>query len=188
VHDVVAEVGELLCQAQFRLAAAQLFLAELAGADVADDADEAGRVDTVHPPHGQVARETAAVLAARADFAADTDDPLLTGLGEMLHVAVVRGLVRLGHQQADVAAGDLRSPVAEQALRRETELLDRTLVIDDDDGVDGRVEQRAELAFRSGGARDPRALGGGPLGPVAVRHDAGEVAGTRIVRELASAD
>ncbi len=140
VHHVVAEVGEFLRQAQLGLAASQLLLGILARGDVADEADEARRLHALHPAHREVAGEDAAVLALRPHLAADADDVRRARLVVALQVAVVLAAPGLGHQVADVAADDLLGHVAEHPLRRLAEFLDRAQVVDDDDGVDRRVQ------------------------------------------------
>ncbi len=152
VHHVVAEVGEFLRQAQLRLAAAQLLLGLLARGDVANEAHEARRLDPQHPPDGEVAGEDAAVLASRADLAADADDALLAGGHVAVHVAVVLPAEGFGHQLAHVAPEDLLALVAEGALRGPAEFLDRAVVVHDDDGIHRGVEDGPVLqALLAGG-------------------------------------
>jgi len=150
VHHVVAQVGQLLRELQLGLAAAQPLVGLLARRDVADEADEARRIDSPHVAHGKIAREDTAVLALRPDFAAGADDPRLAGGHVPVHVTVVLAPVRVGHQLANVAADDLGGRVAEQLLRCAAELLDRAVVVDDDDRVHGRVEQSTELQLLVG--------------------------------------
>jgi hypothetical protein len=145
VHDVVAEVGQLLGELQLGLAAPQPLVGFLARGDVADEADEARWLGTAHPPDREVAGEGAAVPAPRLDLPSDADDPGLAGLHVPPHVAVVLALVGCRHQQAHVLANDLGGRVAEHALGGPAEFLDHAVVVDDDDGVDRGIEHRTEL-------------------------------------------
>jgi hypothetical protein len=166
MHHVVAEVGEFLREAQFRLAAPQLLLGLLARGDVVQEADEPRRLHSAHLADGQIARDFAAVLATRPDFAPLADHATLARFHVPAHVAVVRALVRLGHQHGDVSADHFLGRVAEQLLGSLAEFLDRAAVIDDDDGVDGRVEDGAilEPLLGTGPARCRAADGLGVLG------------------------
>ena len=62
-------------------------------------------------------------------------------------VAVVLVAIRLGHQQPDVLADDLGRGISEHLLGGEIERLDRAVLIDRDDRVDGRVDDRPQVVF-----------------------------------------
>ena len=145
VDDVVAEVGELLRQPQLGLAASQALVGEFAQRDVADEADEPGRHDALHPADRELARKDGTVLALRLHFPADADDPGFARVLVAVHVRVVLGTVGRGHQHVHVPADHLGGRVPEDPLRREAELLDPAAVVDDDDCIDRRIQQRLEL-------------------------------------------
>src|SRR5512145_1075975 len=86
VHDVVAEIGDLLRDRQLRLAPAQRLLRVAAHRDVADEADEARRIGTLYTPDRQLRGELAAVAALRDQLAADADDARLARLDVMPQV------------------------------------------------------------------------------------------------------
>jgi hypothetical protein len=150
VDHVVAEVGEFLRQAQLGLAAPQLLLGLLARGDVADEADEARRVESLDLADREVAGEDAAVLAPGAHLAADADDVRVAGGDVAVQVTVVLAGVGLRHQRADVAPDDLLGRVAEHLLRGAAEFLDDAGVVDDDDGVDRGVEDGPVLQSLAG--------------------------------------
>jgi len=145
VDDVVAEIREFLRQPQLGFAAPQALVGELARRDVVDEADEPRRLDAPHLADRELAREDGAVLASRLHFAADPDDPGFAGPLVMLHVRVMVGAIGRGHEHVDVLANHLGCGVTEGPLGGEAELFDQALMIDDDDRVNRRVQQRPEL-------------------------------------------
>ena len=167
MDDVVAEVREFLRQPQFGFAAPQALVGELARRDVVDEADEPRRLDALHLADRELAREDGAILASRLHFAADPDDPGFAGLLVTVHVRVVVGAVGRGHEHVDVLADHLGCGVTEDPLRGEAELFDPAPMIDDDDRVDRRVQQRPELELglvrASGRGAGRGMLGGGGL-------------------------
>jgi hypothetical protein len=152
MQHVVAEVGELLRETQLRLAAAQTLVRLLAQRDVVDEADEARRDGAGYLTDGQLAREHRTVPALSDHFATDADDAGFPRAVVPLQVTVVLGVEGLRHQHGDVAADHFVGAVAEDALRGTAELLDDAAVVDDDDGVDRRVEQRPQIEIRPAGA------------------------------------
>ena len=80
-------------------------------------------------------------VAALADHdAADADDAPLAGLQVAFQVAVMLRAEGLGHQQADIAAGDLVHRIAEQALGGGAERFDQPMLVDHDHGVRHRLQ------------------------------------------------
>ena len=62
----------------------------------------------------------------------------------ILRVAIVRGTMRLRHQDADVPADHLLRLVTEDLLDRVTHLLDDAVCVDRDDGIQHALEQGAQ--------------------------------------------
>src|SRR5687768_9711594 len=88
VHDVIAEIGDLLRDRQLRLAPAQRFLCIAAHRDVADEADEARRIGTLYTTDRQLRGELAAVAPLGDQLAADADDARLARLDVMPQVVL----------------------------------------------------------------------------------------------------
>ena len=57
----------------------------------------------------------------------------------------MRAAILVGHEHADIATQDLLCAVAEQLLRGATERLDASEVVDQDDSVNGGVQQGLHL-------------------------------------------
>ena len=148
VHDVVAEVGDLLRDRQLRLAPAQRLLRVAAHRDVADEADEARRIGALHAADRQLRRELAAVAALGDQLATDADDARLAGLDVVPQVIFVLRAVRLGQQDVHLQPDDFLLVVAEHALAGVIQQLDATLVIEQHDRVHCRIEYRLELPFQ----------------------------------------
>ncbi len=89
----------------------------------------------------QVNRKDRPVLAAGHHLPADADDLALSRLQMMAKVAVMPAAKRLGHQHIDVAADQLVAGKPEHLLDRSIEGADQSLVIDDDDGADSRLQR-----------------------------------------------
>ena len=148
VHDVVAEIGDLLRDRQLRLAPAQRLLGVAAHRDVADEADEARRLGALHAPDRQLGGELAAVAPLGDQLAADADDARLAGLDVVAQVVFVLRAVRLGQQDVDLQADDFLLVVAEHALAGVIQQLDAALVIEQHDRVDRRIEYSLEFPFQ----------------------------------------
>ena len=116
--------------------------------DVAEEADEMRRVGALHTPDRKLAREeTLASLRRALTSAARANDARLAGPRVAFQVRIV-----LAAHTAPASAFARCGPapraslVAEHALGGEAELPDRTLVVDHDHRVDGRVEERLTAA------------------------------------------
>ena len=86
-------------------------------------------------------------LRRAGDFAADADDLLLARREVMVKIPVVALAVGARHQHVDVAAQHLADAIAEQPLRRRVECLNRPAIVDDDDAVDRRFDDRPHALF-----------------------------------------
>ena len=148
MHDVVAEVGDLLRDGQLRLAAPQGFLGVAPDGDVADEADEARRIGALHATDGQLGGEFAAIAALRQQLATDADDARLAGLDVVPQVVVVLRAIRLGQQDVDLQPDDFLFVVAEHPLAGMVEQLDAALVIEQHDCIDRGIEHRLELPLQ----------------------------------------
>jgi hypothetical protein len=93
--------------------------------------------------HRQLQRKGRAVVPQALDLAADADDAALAGGLVARQVAIVRGVVGLGHQHLDVAPDDLAGEVAEQALSSRIKGADGARLVDHHDGVYGRIDDGA---------------------------------------------
>jgi hypothetical protein len=102
VHDVVAEIGDLLRDRELRLAAAERFFGVAPDGDVADEADEARRIRALNPADGELCRKFAAVAPLREQLAADADDARLARLDVVAQVIFVLRTIRLGQQHIDL--------------------------------------------------------------------------------------
>ena len=149
VHDVVAEIGDLLRDRQLRLAPAQRLLRVAAHRDVADEADEARRIGALHASDRQLRGELAAVAPLGDQLAADADDARLARLDVVAQVVFVLRAVRLGQQDVDLQADDFLLVVAEHPLAGVIQQLDATLVIEQHDRVHRRIEYSLELPFQA---------------------------------------
>ena len=149
VHDVVAEIGDLLRDRQLRFAPAQRLLGVAAHRDVADEADEARRIGTLHASDRQLRRELAAVAPLGDQLATDADDARLAGLDVVPQVVFVLRAVRLGQQDVDLEADDFLLVVAEHPLAGVIQQLDAPFVIEQHDGVDRRIEYGLEFPLQA---------------------------------------
>ncbi len=125
--------------------------------DVADEAGERVAVAAADLADGELDGKGAAVAVAGDDGAADADDALLAGGEVAREVAVVLGMVGLGHQQIDVSAEHLFGGVAEHALGGGAEAVDDARGVDGNDGVGRRIDHRAQ----HGGIEPARVAGVG---------------------------
>jgi len=119
-------------------------LLALAVGDVANGPDEHAPRAVAHLVDAELHREDAAVLAPRRYLAADADHLRDSGLDIAAQVAVVPGVVRLGHQHAHVLPDHLVRLVAEDARRRWIEAVNDAPVVDRHQAVDDGVEHRAQ--------------------------------------------
>ena len=104
VHDVVAEVRDLLRDRKLRFAAAERFLGVAPHGDVANEADEARRLGTLHPTDGEFGGELTAVAPLRQQLAADADDARLAGFDVVTQIVFVLRAIGLGQQDVDLEA------------------------------------------------------------------------------------
>ncbi len=104
VLDLVRDHRRHLANPRERGRFAQPILELVTARQVVEDAGEVRLTVDRHLPHRQVQRKGRAVAAPAGYGAADADDAALSGIEVMLDVAVVAGVIRLGHQHADVAA------------------------------------------------------------------------------------
>jgi hypothetical protein len=95
-----------------------------------------------HLADRQMQREGRAVAAAPGHFAADADNLLHAGGVVARQVRVVLLAIRRRHQHGDVLSDDIAFRVAEQPLGRGIERLDAAVRVDDDDRVNGRLDDR----------------------------------------------
>ena len=148
VHDIVAEVGDLLRDRELGLAATERFLGIPSHGDVANESDEPRRVGALHSPDRQLRGELAAVPALGQQLATDADDARLAGFDVMTEVVVVLRAVRLRQQDVDLEADHLLFVVTEHALAGVIEQFDAAFVIEQDDGVDRGVQDRLEFSLQ----------------------------------------
>ena len=109
-------------------------------AQIVQDAGEVALVPHPHLTDRQVHGERRAVALLSMDLTADPDDASLAGVEVPAQVVIMLDRIRLGHQHRDVLTGDLAGVIPEQALGRGVEALDEAAPVDDDDPVDGRVD------------------------------------------------
>ena len=112
--------------------------------DVMHDADENPQFVEMALTDGKINRKGRPILAPRRDLAPDADDLLLAGLAIVFQIAVMLFAVGLGHEHADVLAGHLFRGVAEQCLARI--VIDEQIapLVDDQNSIDGSLEQHAK--------------------------------------------
>src|SRR5690606_5370891 len=147
VHDVIAEIGDLLRDRELSFAAPERLLGVAADSDVADETDETRRLDAAHPADGQLRGKFTAVAALGEQLATAADDARLAGVDVAAQVVFVLGTVGLGQQDIDLQADHFLLVVAEHALAGMVQQLDATLVIEQHDSIDGGVQDGLELPF-----------------------------------------
>ena len=76
-------------------------------------------------------------------------DPFFPGLEMVMQVAIVVRPVRFRHQQADILADRFRLRVSEHPFGGRIEGFERAAGVNDDDAVDGRVDDRAPARVRN---------------------------------------
>ena len=149
----------------------------LRGAAIADVAHQAREHQlAVHLELGdcQVYREDRAVLALCLQLPANADDARLAGHEVALDVAVVMMAVGRRHEHGDVRAQQLLRAIAEKPLGGGIHRLDDAVTVDGDDGVHGRIQERAQPRLR---------VPPGPVrGPQIVNADSGHAVRRRSVR------
>jgi hypothetical protein len=84
--------------------------------DVADRAGEVPPAAEEELADGEVQREEGAVATPPGGLAADADDPGFAGAEVAGEVSVMGRAVRLGHEQGDIVADELRGGMAEDAI------------------------------------------------------------------------
>src|SRR5262249_18354943 len=94
-------------------------------------------------------RKGCPVLALACYDAADADDPSLSRSQISPKIAVMLVTVRVRHQHIDVAADDLTLGIAELPLGGLAERPDQPLLIDDDNRVGDRLDDRAQMRLAS---------------------------------------
>ena len=110
---------------------------------------------------GQLHREDGAVLASAVDLADGADDRRGAGPEVARQASVVLGLAGVGEEHLEVVADDLVGGVAEDPLGGRVHRLDDAGVVEGDDAVNGRIDDRLEA---DGGLMD------GLLGVAALGH------------------
>ncbi len=164
-HRQLPVCGRVEREAQLTLARPQRFLGLLALRQVVDDPGEEAAAVESHLADREVEGEDRAVLSPAGHLASEPDDAGLSRLQIPLQIAVVLLGVRRRHQHVDVATDDLVGPVAEEALARGVEQLDRAALVDDDDAVDTRGDDRAHALLAGGRSLEQLLpLDGGALG------------------------
>src|SRR6266568_5471069 len=108
-------------------------------------------------------RKIRSVLAPASDHAPDADDPLLACPQVALEIPVVLIAIRNRHQDADVPTDELGLAVAKEPLGRRIEGSDAATLVDNDEGVGRRIDDRAQARL----ARSQLALGALQLRDVA---------------------
>lgn len=99
-----------------------------------------------HLVHRELDGEGRAVFAHRRQFAPRlAQDPRLAGLEIAPQMAVVLGAVRLGHENLDVLADELRCRPAEYPFGRGIDGVDGPGFVDRENGVQNALEGRVEL-------------------------------------------
>src|SRR5690349_8006248 len=98
MHDIVAEVGDLLRDGELGFAATERFFGVPAHGDVANEPDEARWIGALYPPDRKLRRELAAVATLGQQLAPDADDARLSGLDVMTQVIVMLRAIRFGQQ------------------------------------------------------------------------------------------
>ncbi len=108
-------------------------------------------------------RKIRSVLAPASDHAPDADDPLLACPQVALEIPVVLIAIRNRHQDADIPTDELGLAVAKEPLGRRIEGSDAATLVDNDEGVGRRIDDRAQARL----ARSQLALGALQLRDVA---------------------
>jgi hypothetical protein len=112
---------------------------------VAEAAEEDDLVSRQHRlAHRQVGEEVGSVLALHLEFARASDDVGDAGPTPRLEVAVVRRLVGLRHQDADVLSDQFLLLPAEDALDRLAGEQHATLLVDRHQRIEARAHERAQ--------------------------------------------
>ena len=127
-----------------RFAGAQLVLELHALAEVVEHARELALAADHHLADREMERKHAPVPPSSRHFATFADDPGLAGREIPVEIPVVFLVIRRRHQHADVASNHLRFRIAEQPLGAAVEGLDPASGIDEDNPVDGRVDDGIE--------------------------------------------
>ena len=126
----------------------------LANSEVVQLADVARWVRIGHSTHGEERGKYSAVFTACHDFAASSNNLRLAARLIALQVLIMVLPIVLSHQQADISTHYLRGRKSEQVFGRAIEELDAAVMINRDDGIDGRVEQGLQfMGFHSGPAQ-----------------------------------
>ena len=97
-----------------------------------------------HLPDRQVERKDGSVAPSTRDLASDADNPRISSRQVPLDVLVVLLVIRRRHEHADVPADHLGSRVTEKAFCPWVEGFDPPLRVNDDDSVNGRIDDRAQ--------------------------------------------
>ena len=131
-------------------APARLVLGAAPIGDVADDAGEQPSASDAELADRKVDGKPTAALVKSLDLPADADDAGLAGVEIARDVRVVLGPIRLGHEHADVATGDLVRLVTENRRGHGICRFDDAVLVDDDDRVDGGVQNGLEARLAIG--------------------------------------
>src|SRR5262249_38654256 len=100
-----------------------------------------------HLSDREMHRKRRSVSTPANNLAADADDLLPAGPKVIGDVAVVLLLIRRRHQQVDALSDDLGRGITEHPLRRSVKDFDEPVAVDDDDPVDGRIDDRSPAFF-----------------------------------------
>ena len=88
-----------------------------------------------------------AILVAGVQFAPDTDNPFLASLSVMRQIAIVLVSMWLWHQHLYVLADHFFRTVSQNSLCGGAETANYAMVVDDDDRLGGRIQNRAQPCF-----------------------------------------
>ena len=92
---------------------------------------------------GEIHRKHRPILAPPDDLAADPHDLLAAGAQIIREIRVMLPRVGLRHQDLDVASDQCAGRIAEELLGRLVDRADRAVAVDDHNGIDGGVDDRA---------------------------------------------
>ena len=112
---------------------------------VSNDADKLGLTARWYFAYRKIDCEVRTAFSPTQGFPADSNDSGIAGVEVVLQVTIVCAFVGLGHQQRHVFPENFLCVASEHGLRGRIEGLNQAFVIDHDNGVHGRIEQRFPL-------------------------------------------
>jgi hypothetical protein len=107
--------------------------------------DKSGLIIRWNLANGEIDRKNRTAFTLTLSFTADSDYPGFAGFKIVTNIAVVFASVRLGHQKRHIFPENFPRTESENDLRSRIERLNATPMINYDNGINGRIEQRFPL-------------------------------------------